>query len=66
MNTTPETKPANPGSYNEFCGTKDFRDRNEAMGAYTLELAAYRQALADYYGVSLDDLHAGNFKKFVY
>lgn len=61
MTKSPESYPENPGSYNAFCEARNFQSRDEAMGSYALALDTYRQQLADYHGISLDDLHAGIF-----
>lgn len=53
-------KPQSPGSFNEFCKGNNV-SAEQAIGCYAIALDEYRSALAEYYEVSPEDLHAGPF-----
>lgn len=53
-------KPQSPGSFNEFCSSRNLSSE-QALGYYSLALDEYRGALAEYHGISLEDLHLGPF-----
>jgi hypothetical protein len=58
MNVSKE-KPQSPGSFNEYVRLNGLSSE-VALGAYSLALDQYRQDLADFHGISLEDLHSGS------
>ncbi len=60
MNASKE-KPQSPGSFNEYAKLNGL-SAEVALGAYSLALDQYRQDLADFHGISLEELHSGTAK----
>jgi hypothetical protein len=61
IHKVPEHEPINPGSYNEFSERHGLNAKS-ALGAYSLALDQYRQDLADFHGITLEELHSGTTK----
>lgn len=64
--TTMETvkqAPQSPGSYGEYLAAHPELDQSEAAERYYGTLDVYRDQLADYHGVSREELHDMKFQR---
>lgn len=52
-----DLKPVNPGSYNDFCLAHPAMSDGQRRAGYANELDKFRDQLAEYYGMSREELH---------